>query len=241
MSIFHDKMSLSGKTALVTGGTGALGRVVAKTLASEGARVIITHRGRIPAGVLPAGVRKSTIALEADVTSEESVSALFRSIATVAKKVDILVNTVGGFMAGGPLSATPTGEWRAMMGTNLDSVFYCCRAFLAQKRVTSYGRIINIAAQTVIRPSAGKVGYAVSKGGVAVLTALLGEELRGSGITANAIAPGTLKTRANIRSMPGADTSGWVDPADVADEIVHLCSPSAGSINGSIIPMLGGA
>ncbi len=233
-------MSLKGKTALVTGGTGALGRVIAKSFAAEGARVVITYRGRIPPGVIPAGMKNRYLAIEADVTSEASVAALFRKVEIVSKKADILVNAVGGFTAGGPLSSTTTQEWRGMLRLNLDSVFFCSRAYLRQKRVTSYGRIINIAAQTIFRPSAGKVGYAVSKGGVATLTGVLGEELRGSGVTVNAIAPSILKTPANRKSMRGADTSGWVDPRDVADTILHLCSPSGGSINGAIIPIFGG-
>jgi len=233
-------MSLTGKTALITGATGALGRVVARTLAEDGARVIITYRDRVPAGVIPPALKKRYIAIGADVTSEEGVEGLFRRIEIVAKKADILVNTVGGFAASGPLSATPAEEWRGMLRVNLDSVFYCCRAFLRQKKMTAYGRIINIAAQTVFRPSGGKAAYAVAKGGVATLTQVLGEELRGSGITANGIAPSILRTPANARSMRGSDRSSWVDPADVAGEILHLCSPSAGSINGSIIPMFGG-
>jgi len=123
---------------------------------------------------------------------------------------------------------------------NLDAVFYCCRAFLRQKRMKSYGRIISIAAQTVFRPAAGRSAYAVSKGGVAMLTGVLGEELRGSGITANAIAPSIIRTPANRKSMPKGDPSKWVDPADIAEEILHLCNESAGSINGSVIPMFGG-
>ncbi len=233
-------MSLKGKTALVTGATGALGRVIAKSLAAEGARVVITYRDRIPPGVIPAGLRKRYLAIQADVTSESSVAALFRKVEIVSKKADILVNTVGGFAAGGPVSAMTTQEWRGMLRLNLDSVFFCCRAFLRQKRIKSYGRIINIAAQTVFRPSAGKAAYAVSKGGVATFTGVLGEELRGSGVTVNAIAPSILRTSANLKAMRGADTSGWVDPRDVAKTILHLCTPSGGSINGTIIPIFGG-
>lgn len=233
-------MSLKGKTALITGATGALGRVVARTLATEGVNVIVTYRDKIPVGVIPAGLKRKFLSIKADVTSEESVAGLFRRIEIVAKKADILVNAVGGYSPGGRLSETSTEEWKGMHRLNLDSVFYCCRAFLRQKRIKSYGRIINITAQTVFRPSAGKVGYAVSKGGVATLTGVLGAELRGSGVTVNAIAPSILKTPANRKSMRGADTSGWVDPREVADEIVFLCSPSGGAINGAIIPMFGG-
>jgi NAD(P)-dependent dehydrogenase (short-subunit alcohol dehydrogenase family) len=88
--------------------------------------------------------------------------------------------------------------------------------------------------------SRGRAPYAVAKGGVAILTELLGEEYRGSGITVNAIAPSIIRTPENRKAMPGADVSAWVDPEEIASEVLHLCGQSAASINGAIIPMFGG-
>jgi NAD(P)-dependent dehydrogenase (short-subunit alcohol dehydrogenase family) len=97
-----------------------------------------------------------------------------------------------------------------------------------------------MAAMPVFRPSRGRAPYAVSKAGVVMLTQILGEELKGTGITANAIAPSILRTGANVASMPGEDASKWVGTDEVAKLMVHLCSDEGKSINGSCIPLFGG-
>jgi NAD(P)-dependent dehydrogenase (short-subunit alcohol dehydrogenase family) len=91
-----------------------------------------------------------------------------------------------------------------------------------------------------LRPSAGRAPYAVSKGGVVTLTQTLAEELKGTGITANAIAPSIIKTQANSESMPDADSSRWVTPEEIAELMLALCSESGRSVNGACIPVFGG-
>ena len=233
-------MLLQGKIVLVTGGTGQLRRVVVRRFEREGARIFFTTRGRIPAGTFPPSVLRNIVPVRADVTSEKSVMNLFRAIARKAKKADILVNTVGGFSATGPVAETDPKEWDRMMEINLKSVFLCCRAFLRQKGINDFGRIFNVAAQTVYRASRNRAAYAVSKGAIAMLTELLGEELRGTGITANAFAPSIIDTPENRQAMPREDFSAWVDPAVIAEEMIHLCRPGASAINGAVIPIFGG-
>jgi NAD(P)-dependent dehydrogenase (short-subunit alcohol dehydrogenase family) len=97
-----------------------------------------------------------------------------------------------------------------------------------------------MAAMPVFKPTAGRGPYAVSKAGVVMATQILGEELKGTGITANAIAPSILKTASNISSMGEGDANKWVEPEDVAETILFLCSNRAGSINGVVIPIFGG-
>jgi NAD(P)-dependent dehydrogenase (short-subunit alcohol dehydrogenase family) len=128
-----------------------------------------------------------------------------------------------------------------MMSINLKSVFLCSREYLRKKDPSpSYGRIISMAAMPAIRPAAGKGPYAVSKAGVVMLTQILGEALRGSGITANAIAPSILKTKANVESMPSEDVTKWVTPEEVAETIMYLCSEGGRSVNGTCVQMFGG-
>ena len=233
-------MSLKGRTAVVTGGTGALGSVVVRRLVSAGAGVVVAARApapRIATGRRPSGRIRF---VKTDVTSEKSVAALFRGVARREGRADILVNCAGGFASTGTLAETSSADWDRMMSLNLRSVFLCSRAFLRQGGARRYGRIVNISAQTVYRISRGRAPYAVAKGAVAELTQLLGEELRGTGTTVNAIAPSILRTKENAAAMPGADPSAWVDPEEVAAEIVHLCAPSAGAISGAVLPMFGG-
>lgn len=104
----------------------------------------------------------------------------------------------------------------------------------------AYGRIINISAMAGLGPSPGRTVYAISKAGVSLLTDCVAQEVKGSGITVNAIAPSIIATRANMDSMPGEDSSKWATPEQIADLVCYLCSSSAGSITGTTIEAHGG-
>lgn len=91
-----------------------------------------------------------------------------------------------------------------------------------------------------LNPSAGRGAYGISKAGVAVLTQIIADEVKGTGITANAIAPSIIATEANIRSSPGEDYSKWVQPSEIAELILYLCSDAARSVNGAVINVYGG-
>lgn len=233
-------MTLEGRTALVTGGSGQLGRVIVRRLLLAGAGVFVAARGPVPGGTFGTDIAGDVRVFEGDMAIEDDVASVFTSVRKNRGEIDILVNCAGAFTRTGPVADTRAEDWERMLAANLTSVFLCARAFIRQKESGGYGRIISFAAQTVFRGSTGRAAYAVAKGGVAALTELLGEELRGSGITANAIAPSIIRTPENLKAMPGADASAWVDPEDVAGEVLHLCGPSAGAINGAVIPMFGG-
>jgi NAD(P)-dependent dehydrogenase (short-subunit alcohol dehydrogenase family) len=127
-----------------------------------------------------------------------------------------------------------------MMAMNLKTTFLMCRAALPAMRKQLFGRIVNIASVHALVPKANASAYAVSKRGVVTLTEAVAEETKGSGITANAIAPSMILTEANKHSMPTADFSKWVTPEEIADTIVFLCSDGARSISGNVIKVFGG-
>ncbi len=228
---------MKAKTAVVTGGTGALGAAVVQELVSCGLEVAVPVVPGHGAPVTSSHVRFHP----ADLRKEEDVSMFVRTIRSALGGIDVLVNVAGGYAGGRRVEETPVSEWDAMMELNLKTAFLMCRAVLPLMREEGFGRIVNIAAMPVIRPAAKKGAYAVSKGGVASLTEAIHEEVKGSGITVNAIAPSTLLTDANKASMPDADTSAWVPPAEVARLISFLCSDEARSVSGNIIRVFGGA
>ncbi len=230
---------MNGKTALITGGTGALGQIVALRFLREGANVAASYIFEDELKRLTPEFRKEVDVVRADVTVDEDVRALFHQASKKTGRVDILVSLVGGFLPARKLSEVTTKDWDHMMGINLRSVFLCSRQFLQNIGKAGYGRIVAMAAMPALKPAAGRAPYAVSKAGVVTLIGILGEELKGSGVTANAIAPSILKTEANVSSMPDQDSSRWVTPEEVAEMILFLCSDQGRSINGVCIPMFG--
>ena len=233
-------MTLNGKITLITGGTGALGHVVAERFLQEGSKVATSYLFEDELKRLSENFKKNVSVVRADVTEDEDVAALFHQVITKHGKVDILINIVGGFLPRANLKDVKTKDWDHMININLRSVFLCSRTFLQNLGRASYGRIISISAMPVFKPAAGRGPYSVSKAGVYMMTQVLGEELKGTGITANAIAPSILRTQANISSMPDENPAKWVAPEEVAEVMLLLCSDKGSSINGTCIPMFGG-
>lgn len=232
-------MTITDKTILLTGGTGQFGHVVAEKFSNDGAKVATSYLFEDELKHLSDDFKKAVFIVRANVTDEQEVAALFHQVQKKYGSVDVLINIVGGFLPRGTIADTETKDWDHMMNVNLKSVFLCSREFLRSTIGKSYGRIISMAAMPALNPTAGRGPYAVSKAGVVVLTKVLGEELKGTGITANAIAPSVIKTKANMGSMPNEDFSKWVTPEEIAELMLFLCSESAKSINGLTIPMFG--
>jgi NAD(P)-dependent dehydrogenase (short-subunit alcohol dehydrogenase family) len=233
-------MLLEGHTALITGGTGALGHVVAERFLQEGCRVATSYLFEDELKRLSPRFRENVLICRADVTEDEDVVALFHQVEEKAASVSILINIVGGFLPRAEIKDVKTKEWDQMMDINLRSVFLCSREFLTRLKGRTYGRIISMAAMPALRPTAGRGPYAIAKGGVVMLTQILGEELKGTGVTANCIAPSILRTEANIASMPGEDGSKWVAPEEIAELMLLLATEKGRSVNGTCIPVFGG-
>jgi NAD(P)-dependent dehydrogenase (short-subunit alcohol dehydrogenase family) len=150
------------------------------------------------------------------------------------RRLDALVNTVGGF-AGGALLDTEERAWDGMLTLNLRSAYLCCRAALPPMLAAGRGRIVNVASRSVVPPTGGFVAYTVSKAGVIALTQALAHEVRARGVTVNAVLPSTMDTEANRRAMPDADRSGWVTPDSVARAILFLMSDAAADVSGTLL------
>jgi NAD(P)-dependent dehydrogenase (short-subunit alcohol dehydrogenase family) len=232
---------LTGRTAIVTGGTGALGRAVTFELLTRGANVMCTYLADEELnGSL--SLRQSfggrIVFGKADVTHQSHVSKLVSKTEETFSRIDILVNVVGGF-AMGPIGATGEDDWDAMMGINLKSAFLCSRAVIPVMIMNGWGRIVNVGSRPALKGSARMSAYGASKAGVLNLTQSMAEELREHDITVNAVVPGTMDTPGNRSSMPEADYSKWVPPSDVAKVIAFLSSEEARSVNGAFVPVFG--
>lgn len=233
--------ALRNRTAIITGGTGALGKAIIMAFLEEGARVACTYiidKERKQCLSLTRDHKEKIVFLRADVTKEKDTSNLVAKTIKKFGRVDILVNVAGGF-AYSYLKDTDEQTWDLMINLNLKSVFLSSKNVLPVMIKQNYGKIINISSRPAIRGSAGIGAYAAAKAGVLNLTETIADEVKDYRINVNAILPSTIDTPANRRDMPEADFSKWVKPEEIARVIVFLCSDDSGAISGAGIPVYG--
>jgi NAD(P)-dependent dehydrogenase (short-subunit alcohol dehydrogenase family) len=225
---------LSGRIALVTGGTGSLGLGVVSELLKANATVIATAHRPTPA---PAeGVSVEVV----DLADADSAAPLLERVAAQHGRVDAVVCLVGGFR-GGAFIQTDHVTWREMVELNLNTASNVIRAALPGMVERRYGRIVTVGSRPALDPSPNTSAYAAAKAAVVSLTRSLGRELRGSGVTINCVIPSTIDTPQNRESMPKADPTKWVKPEEIGRVIAFLCSDAAGIIRGAEVPVYGDA
>lgn len=231
-------MTLRGRVALVTGGTGALGQAVTRRLLAEGAAVTVSYRAEAERDALLARLgaaeRERLLLVRADVTDERAVADLVNTLRARHGRLDILAALVGGF-AGGRLVETDRATWERMLALNLTSAFVAARAAVPAMLAGGWGRVVTVGSRAVVPPAAGFVAYTAAKAGLIAFTQALAQELRGSGVTANCVLPGTMDTPANRAAMPGADRSGWVPVESVAAAIAFLVGEEAAHVTGALV------
>jgi NAD(P)-dependent dehydrogenase (short-subunit alcohol dehydrogenase family) len=235
--------TLKNKIAIVTGGTGALGKAITIAFLEEGAKVVCTYivdKEKKECLSLTNKHKDKIVFIKVDVTKKKDVFNMITNTARKFKRVDILVNVVGGF-AFSYVKDTDEKTWDLMMNLNLKSVFLCSKYVLPRMIEQNYGKIINISSRPALKGAAGVGAYSASKAGVLNLTETIADEIKDWEINVNAVLPSTIDTPANRRDMPEADFSKWVKPEEIARVIVFLSSDDSKPISGAGIPVYGKA
>jgi NAD(P)-dependent dehydrogenase (short-subunit alcohol dehydrogenase family) len=228
-------MDLSGKVLVVTGADGALGQALAATLSAYGAKLALLSHAGLGAGKQLAGARYYG---GIDLTVETAARSAMERVAQDAGRIDGLINVAGGFRWE-KLNEGTIDSWDVMYKLNLRTAVLSCQAALPYLLKSAGGRIVNVGAMAAQKASAGMGPYAASKAGVAQLTEALADELKGRGITVNAILPSTLDTPKNRLDMPKADFKTWVTLNEAAEVIAFLVSDKASAVTGALIPVAG--
>ncbi len=228
---------LEHRVAIVTGGTGALGQAVTLRLIAEGATVCVTYRADKERERLLVDAEKSADRLlleRVDVTDLAAMTHLADTVMKRYRRIDILVTLVGGF-AGGTLLETDRATWDRMIDTNLTSTFVATRAVVPHMVAARHGRVMTIGSRAVLPPAGGFIAYTAAKTAVIGFTRALAQEMRGHGVTVNAILPSTMDTPANRAAMPGIDRKGWVPVESVAEAIAFLARDSTAHVTGTLL------
>lgn len=232
----------AGKVVMVTGGTGNLGGPVARAFAAAGAKVVVVDRNaeKQRARFIDwVDAPDYWLAAPVNVTDEaEGARCVADAVARFAR-LDILVNTVGGYRAGQPVHELDLATWDLMLDLNARSTLVMCKAALRVMLAQGGGKIVNVAARAALAGSANHAAYAAAKAATVRLTESMAAEVRARGININCILPSTIDSPDNREAMPKADPSKWVAPASLAEVILFLASPAARDIHGAALPVYG--
>ena len=229
---------MQDKVVIVTGAFGALGRVVAATLATRGARLGLIDAAQTVPEALAEEFAAHLLMPGIDLASLDATRAMVAQVVARFGALDAVVNIAGGFRWETVDDGDPA-TWDALFTMNLKTALHFCKASLPHLLDRPGARIVNIGTGAAAKAAAGMGAYAASKAGVLRLTEALAEETRDRGLTVNAVLPSIIDTPANRQDMPQADFSRWVAPQALADVIAFLLSDAARAITGAGIPVMG--
>lgn len=245
-------MKFEGKKVIVTGGSRGIGRSIVEAFAREGAEVAFVYHSNEQAAqevistLAAEGFDKIT-AHQCDVSKKEQVDELVEKLVEQWDGIDILVNNAG-IVRDSLIAMMDEEAWSDVISTNLDSVFYFCRAVTRPMMSQRHGRVINMSSVAAEFPNSGQANYAASKGGIQGLTRCMATELGRRGVTVNAIAPGFIETDMTeaVRNAAESQIKKQIPcrrlgkPEDISQAVLFFASDEASYITGQILAIDGG-
>jgi len=233
-----------GKSVLIAGGTGGLGRAVSLAFLRENARLAVTFRRQDEFVALKnaAGQQVSSLSgYQVDVTDEAAVRRLTEETLAKHGRIDVLVNAVGAYAGGTALWQTDWKIFEQMLALNLRSGYVLASAIVPVMLKQGSGTILNVASRAAVDHAAGAGAYAASKAAAVAMIDCLAADLMGKGVRVNSVLPSIIDTEANRRAIPNADYTKWPKPEDIAQVILFLSSDEARLIHGAAVPVYGNA
>ena len=241
-------MKLKDRVAIVTGGAQGIGKAIAEKLSEEGASVAIADINDEGAKAAAEGLSGEGLGVRADVSSPDDVQAIVDATVERFGRVDVLVNNAA-IVPFVPWDEVDLEHWRTIMSVNLDGPFLAIKAVEKPMREAGYGRIVNIASNTILAGTPNMAAYVAAKGGILGMTRAFATELGPHGITVNAVAPGLTESD-GVKASPHNEAFGFVEqlqalpgkgqPRQIAPAVSFLASEEAEWVTGAMLVVDGG-
>ena len=222
---------MRGKTIVITGAFGILGRAAAEEAKARGATVAM-----LDIRVSEQSLTDPALAIAVDLGDFAATSAAMRAIREMTGRIDALLNIAGGFVWQ-TVEEGDIAAWDRMFALNTKTALTASKAVLPHL-IESKGAIVNVGANAALKAGAGMGTYAASKMGVMKLTESMAEELKGK-VRVNAVLPSIIDTPQNRKDMPKTDPNIWVKPSELANAMLFLASDDASAITGALLPVTG--
>jgi NAD(P)-dependent dehydrogenase (short-subunit alcohol dehydrogenase family) len=229
---------LAGKVALVTGASRGIGRAVAATYARHGASVFVCARNANEVGVAVGELKRAGAKAEGvagDVGKPEDIDAIFARAIERFGAIDVLVNNASILGPRESIANYPIKAWEQVMRVNLTGVFLMTRAVLPVMLARGKGSIINVSSGVGRRGKARWGAYAVSKGGLEILTQVLSDEVKGAGIRVNSVNPAATRTQMRAMAYPEEDPSTLLRPEEIVPVFLYLASDASAGVTGQAL------
>jgi|SRR5262245_41183639 len=229
----------SSRVAVITGGFGALGQVVAAAASEHGFDVaVLDHAPKPPPGLTEKLKGNALLLGGIDLTDEAAAKTAMAAVMSRFGRIDALFNIAGGFRWT-KLEDSLAADLEFLFRLNVQTAANATRAALPSLKASPAGRIVNVGAAAAEKAAAGMGPYAGSKAAVLRLTEALAEELKETSVTVNAVLPTIIDTAQNRADMPKADFSRWVAPTDLAEVMLFLASERAKAVTGALVAVRG--
>lgn len=232
-------------TLLITGAEGQLGRQAVAYFAKRGFAIAASYRSQIDYNEAKASITqqdlRSITPFMCDLNDEDQVHKLVQNSEQALGTIDALLNVAGAFRWA-KISDTSADDFDVLINANVRSAFFLAKHVLPKMQAHDFGRMVFVSARAALQ-QAGELGlgaYTASKAALNAIIYNLAAEVRGSGITVNALAPTIIDTPTNRQAMAQADPSKWVQPEQLLDIAALLFSQTGAAINGAIVPVAGG-
>lgn len=232
----------AGRVALITGATGALGRVVAARFAEDGWRLGLVgtdeERLRAVAGDLGLAEERWEPAT-GDLTDAAAARAAVEAIGRRFDAIDVVIHLVGGWAGGTAISAVAADEIASMHDQHVRTTHNVVAAAVPGMVTRGWGRVMAVGTPFATEPGATSGGYAIAKAGQEVLLRMLAREVAGTGVTVNLVLARTIDAKHDRERAPSSKNAGWTTPEEIAETFRYLASDEAAAINGARIPLFG--